>query len=116
MRGALPRRLGEARPDVRTGSPETAVGADRQLGPQRRRRLDLELGAIAGLGRVDPVAHRVERTAVLGSREQRAAEEREALQAVPAEVVLPALEHGDVHLAAERRRGDRHVLRQQLLL
>ncbi len=80
------------------------------------RRLDLELGPVAGLRRVDPAAHRVERTPVLGPREQRSTEQREALQPVAAEVVLPALEHGDVHLTSQRRSRNRHVLRQQLLL
>ena len=38
------------------------------------------------------------------------------MQCLPARVVLAALEHGDANVATERPRGDRDVLREQLLL
>ena len=116
VRRALARRLGEARAHIRTRPAETAIGADRKLRPERLGRLDLELSPVAGSGRVDPGAHRVEHAPVLGPREERPAEEREPLQPAAAEVVVPPLQHGDVHLPAERCRSERHVLRQQLLL
>ena len=40
----------------------------------------------------------------------------EALQLLPAEVVLTPLEDGDAHLPAERSRRRRHVFREELLL
>ena len=53
---------------------------------------------------------------VLLPAQQLAAEQLEAVQRLAAEVVLAALEHSDLHLTADRRSGDRHVLREQLLL
>ena len=82
---------------------EAAVGADGDLRPDASGRLDLELGAVAGLGRLDPAAHRVEGGAVLRPREELPAEQLEPVQAVPAQVVLAALEHRDAELAARAR-------------
>jgi hypothetical protein len=116
VRGPLPGRLREAGADVSARPAETAVRAHSELAPQPGRRLDVELGPVARLGRVDPRPHGVERLPVLGAGEERSAEQHKPLQAVPAQVVLPPLEDGDVHVAAQRRRRERHVLRQQLLL
>ncbi len=114
--GALARRLREAGAGEAARAAEAAVRSDRELGPQAPGRLHLELGAVAGLGRVEPPAQRVEGAAVLLLREERPAEELEAVQAVPADVVVAALQHRDVDLAAERGRGAGHVLGEELLL
>ena len=116
MRGTLARSLGEAASGEGAEPAEAAVGADGDLRPDGLGRLDLELRTVAGLGRLDPAAHGVERLAVLRAREELPAEQLEPVQAMPAEVVLAALQHGDANLASERGSGDRHVLRQQLLL
>jgi hypothetical protein len=116
VRRPLPRLLREAEADERTRPPETAVGTDRELCPQRLRGLELELRPIAGLGRLDPLPHRLERDPVLGSREERAAEKAEPLEPVSAQVVLPPLQNGDSDVVSERRGGERDVLRQELLL
>ena len=94
-------------------APGAAVGSDRELGPERLRRLERELGAVARLGLAEPRLERLERLLVA-----RVAQEHrpEALQLLAADVVLAALEHGDAHLAAERARRGRHLLREQLLL
>src|SRR6476619_7152503 len=116
MRGTLARSLGEAAPGERAEPAEAAVGADRDLRPDGLGRLDLELRTVAGLRRLDPAAHGVKRLAVLRAREELPAEQLEPVQAVPAEVVLAALQHGDANVAPERGSGDWYVLRQELLL
>ena len=58
-----------------------------------------EPGAVAGLGGIDPVAHRLEGERVLPAREELPAEQGEALQPLAAQVVLAALEHRDPELA-----------------
>ena len=68
--GAGARRLGEARGDERAAAAGAAVGPDRELAPERRRRLDLELGPVARLGLVEPRLHGVPRRAVVPAREQ----------------------------------------------
>ena len=95
---------------------EAAVGADGDLRPDRLRRLDLELGAIARLGLVDPAPHGVEGGSVLCPREELSAEQAEPLQGMAAQVVLTALQHGDLHLPAESLRRSRNVLAEQLFL
>ena len=110
---ALAGSLGEARGDERAAAPAAAVAADGELGPQRLRRLDLELGAVARLGLVEPALHRLPRAPVAALGEQ---EGLEPVQLPAAEVVLAPLEDGDGDLAPEGRRGDRHVLLEQLLL
>ena len=77
---------GQRRPEQR--SAPTASSAQSASG-----RLDLELGAVAGLGLVEPGLHRLPRPPVapLGHQER-----LEALQLPAAEVVLPPLQHGDV--------------------
>ena len=112
-RGALARVLGEARRDERAAAARAAVGADRELGPERLGRLERELGAVAGLGRVEPALHRLPGAGVAPVGEQ---ERLEALELAAAEVVRAALQHLDADVAAERGRGDRDVLREQLLL
>ncbi len=106
-------RFGETRPVERTASTRAAVGADRELGPQRVRRLDLELRAIAGFGRAEPALHRRPGPAVAPLRKQHRLEAREL---AAAEVVLPPLQHLDPNVAVQCRRGDRHVVPEQLLL
>ena len=113
LRGALAGRLGEAAGDERAAAAGTAICADRQLGPQRLGRLERELGPVTGLGLVEPALHRLPRAPVAPFGEQ---EGLEALKLAPAEVVLAALQHDHVDLAADRRRGDRDVLVQELLL
>ena len=48
--------------------------------------------------------------------QQLAPQQAEAVERLPAEIVLPALEHGDVDLAAKHGGRDRDVIREQLLL
>ncbi len=102
VRGPLSRSLGEAAPGEGAEPAEAAVGADGDLRPDRLGRLHLELRAVAGLGRLDPAAHGVERLAVLRAREELPAEQLEPVQAVAAEVVLAALQHGHANVAPER--------------
>ena len=113
LAGLLACRLGEAARHARAAPAEAAVGADGQLRPQRRGRLLLQLGAIAGPRRLDP-----RQQALVGGlvAEQPDARELDRLDPPAAEVVLPALEHRDPHLPPERRRGEGHVLRQKLFL
>ena len=108
-----PGLLGEAAGQEGTAPAGAAVGADGHLGPERRPRLEGELRAVPGLRRLDPALQALVVGGVLGRAEER---QCQSLQALPAQVVLAALEHGDVELARERRRGRRHVLGQQLLL
>jgi hypothetical protein len=90
-----------------------AVGADRELGPERVARLDLELGAVAGLGRVEPRLHRLPRARVATLGEE---ERLEPLELAPAEVVLPPLQHRDGHRPLREAGGDGDVLVEELLL
>ena len=113
LRGAGTRRLREARGNERAAAARAAVGADRELAPERGGRLDLELGAVARLGRVEPRLHRLPRRAVVPARKQ---ERLEALQLPPAEVVRAALEDARVDGPADRGCRDRHVLAEQLFL
>ena len=113
LRGSAARRLREARGNEGAAAAGAAVGADGELSPQRSRRLDLELGAVAGLRRVEPALHRLPRRAVVPAGEQ---ERLKALQLPPAEVVRAPLEDARVDLAADRRRRDRNVLAEELLL
>ncbi len=107
------RRLGEARADERAAAPCTAIGADRELGPERIRRLEQQLGAVAGLGLGEPWLQSFERLLVA-----RVAQEHrpEALELLAAEVVLAALEHSYAHVTTERAGRCRNVLGEQLLL
>ena len=114
LAGALARRLGEARRDERAAAARAAVGADGELGPERLGRLELELGPVAGLGLVEPALHRLPGAARRGRRPAGTAGSPAAgggrgSSARPFSTAT-------VHLAPERRRGDRHVLREQLLL
>src|SRR6478752_1901739 len=110
---AVARRLGEAGRDERTAPAGAAVASDGELGPERFRRLELQLGAIARLGLVEPALHRLPgaRVSPLGHQER-----LEALQLPAADVVLASLEHGDRQLTAEGAGGDRHVLVEELFL
>ena len=88
--------------------PDAAVGADGELRPERVRRLELELGAVAGLGLVEPgcIASQARPSRPSGSSER-----LEALQLAAAEVVLAALERPrpcTSRPSAARR--ERHVL------
>ena len=111
--GALAGVLGEARRDERAAAARAAVGPDRELGPERLGRLERELGPVAGLGRVEPALHRLPGALVAAVGEQ---DRLEALQLPAAEVVRAPLQHLDAHVAPERGRCDRDVLREQLLL
>src|SRR4029078_9688828 len=108
--------LREAVAGERAEPTEAPGRADSELHPLALGWLELDLAAIPGRARVDPVAHPVEGSAVLRARKELAAEQLEAVQRVPAEVVLAPLEHGHAHLAGERRGGARHILGQELLL
>ena len=107
------RGLREAGGEEGAAPPRAAVGPHRELGPERFRGLQLELGAVAGLGRRQPGLHRLERLLVAGIAEQH---RPEALQLLAAEVVLASLQHGDADFAPERPRGGRHLLGEELLL
>ncbi len=108
-----PGGLREAGRDEGTAAAGAAVGADRELGPERLRRLEGELGSVAGLGLVEPGLEGVPARLVAGIAQQHRPEARELLAA---HVVLPALQHGDRDLPAERQRRSRDVLGQQLAL
>ena len=95
-----PRSLREARREQRAAAAGAAVGADGELGPQCVRRLERQLGAVAGLGLGEPRLQRLERLLVARVAEQH---RPEASKLLAAHVVLPALEHDDVDLAPERR-------------
>ena len=112
-RGPLAGVLGEARGDERAAAARAAVGPDRELGPEGLGRLERELGAVAGLGRVEPALHRLPGAGVAAVGEQ---ERLEALQLAAAQVVRAALQHLDADVASDRGCGDRDVLREQLLL
>jgi len=114
--GPLAGGLGEADADEGATAAEAAVAADGDLGPDRIRWFGVQLRPVAGLGRIDPAAHRLERRSVRLALEQLAAEQPEALESVTAEVVLTALEYRDLDVPPEGGRRDRHVLCQQLLL
>ncbi len=116
VRGALPRGLGEAHRREGAAAAEASVGSDCDLGPDASGWLDLELGSVAGLGRHDPVAHRLERRSVLGSGKELPAEQLEAVEPMAAQVVLAALQDGNLDVTTEHGRRDGHVLRQELLL
>ena len=105
--------LGKARRDERAPAPRTAIGPDRQLRPESLGRLERELGPVAGVGRVEPALHRFPRAGVATVGEQ---EGLEALQLTAAKVVRPPLQHLDLNVTADRRRGDGDVLREELLL
>src|SRR4029079_5557991 len=90
-------------------------GPEGELRPGGLGRLEFELGAVAGLRRLDPVAEALEVGRVLG-RAEKTAELVDALKALPAEIVLPPFEDGDPDAAAEGGGRGRHVLRQELLL
>ena len=112
----LPRGLSEAHLHEWTAAAGAAVGSDRELRPERFRRLDRELRPVARLRLVEPRSELVELRCVGLVAQQLAAEQAESLERLPADVVLAALEHRDPDLAPERRGGHRDVLRQQLLL
>ena len=98
--GPLAGRLGEARRDERAAPAGAAVGADGELGPEGLGRLERELGAVAGLGRVEPALHRLPGAGVAAVGEQ---EGLEALELAAAEVVRASLQHLDAHVAPDRR-------------
>ncbi len=82
-------------------------------------RLERELGPVARFGRRHPVAHPIELLGVGGGSEEGGTctrEELEPVQALAAEVVLPALQDSAADFAAERRGGSRYVLGEELLL
>jgi hypothetical protein len=110
---ARARGLRVARREERAPPAGAAVAADRELGPEHVGRFERRLGAIARRGRVDPRQQRVERARVAALAEQH---RPECLQLLAAEVVLPALQHRDAHLAPDRAGRGRHVLGEQLLL
>ena len=110
---AIAGRLGEARAVERAAPARTAIGADGELGPERVRRLDLQLGTVAGLGRAEPVLHGLPGPAVATLGEQDGLKAREL---AAAEVVLAALQHLDPHSTAQRGSRDGHVVPEQLLL
>ncbi len=111
--GPLARMLGEARGDEGAAPPGATVGPDRELGPEGFGRLEHELGTVAGLGRVEPILHRLPGAGVAAVCEQ---ERLEALQLPAAEVVRATLQHLDTDVPPDRSRRDRDVLREQLLL
>ena len=111
--GPLAGHLGEAARDERAAAARAAVGADGELGPERLRGLDLELGPVTRLGRVEPRLHRLPGSAGAALRQE---ERLEALQLAPAEVVLAPFHDRHLELAPERRGGDRHVVSKELLL
>ena len=111
-----PSGLREARRGERAPAAEAAVGADRELAPERVRGLERKLGPVARLRLVEPRAQELEGCRVLLSLQQLAAEQLEAVQRLAAEVVVAALEHRHLHFAAEHCCGDGNVLREQLLL
>ena len=113
LAGARLRRLCEARREERAAAAGAAVGADGNLGPERLGRFDLELGAVARLGRGKPRLDRLVRFLVTRVAKQHRAE---ALELLAADVVRAALEHRDPHLAPERARRRRHLAGEQLLL
>ena len=100
LAGAVARGLGEAGRDERAAAAGAAVAADGELGPERLRRLELQLGAVAGLGLVEPALHRLPgaRVAPLGQQQR-----LEALQLPAADVVLAPLEHRDASPRARAR-------------
>jgi len=108
-------RLRVAGAHVRTAPPSAAVGADRDLGPERRARLEGELGAVSRLRRLYPGTQAFVVGRVLGGPEE-AAEPVDAAEALAAEVVLAALEDGYANLAPQCRRSSRHIFSQKLLL
>src|SRR5207247_1187434 len=77
------------------------IRADRELAPERVPRLEVQLRPIPALGLLDPRAHGLKHGPVLRSAEERAAQQLEPVQSLAAEVVLPALQHGNVDLSAE---------------
>ncbi len=111
--GAAAGRLREARGHERAAPSRAAVGADGQLGPERRRRLEFELGAVAGLGGAEPGLHRLPGGPVAAAGIELGLE---ALELPAAEVVLPALEQLDPHRPSGDGSRDRDVRAQQLLL
>ena len=116
---ALARRLRVARRDERAALPLAAVGADREVGPERCARLELELRPVSRLRRFDPVPQPLVLTGVsLGPEEgrPRSAEELEPVQALPAEVVLAPLQDGAANLPSQSALGRRDVLREELVL
>ena len=66
--GPGPRRLGEAGREERAAAAGAAVGADRELGPERLGRLERQLGAVARLGLRDPRLQRLPGCSSRGSR------------------------------------------------
>src|SRR6185369_7911608 len=96
----LARLLGEAASEEGTEAAGAALGSHRELGPERLRRLEVELGAVARLRHGDPVPEPLEVGRVLCCPEE-PAELIDTLEALPAEVVLAALDHGDPDGAPE---------------
>ena len=115
LRGAPASRFRVAATDEGAATAGAAVGADGELGPERRAGLEGELGAVARLGRFDPVPEALEVGRVL-RRAKEPAELVDPLEALAAEVVLPPLEDGDPDISTESGGGGRHVLRQELFL
>ena len=111
----LARLLGEAASYEGAEAARAALGSHGELGPERLRRLEVELSAVARLRHGDPVPEPLEVGRVL-CRSEEPAELVDALEALAAEVVLAALDDGDPDRPPERRRGGRHVFRQELLL
>ena len=113
---ALPGSLRKTRRCEGATAAEAAVRADGQLGPEGLRRLEGKLRAIAGLRRIDPRTEAFERLGILLSWQQRATEQFEPVEGLAAQVVLPAFEHGDVHLSSQHGCRNRDVLCEELLL
>ena len=111
----LTRLLGVAATDQRAATACAALGSDGELRPERLRRLEVELGAVAGLRRLDPVTEPLEVGRVLG-RAEKTAELVDPLKVLAAEIVLPPFDDGDPDAASQGGGRGRHVLRQELLL
>jgi hypothetical protein len=112
---SLARDFGEAASDEGAEAARAALSSHGELGPERFRRLEVELGAVARFRHCDPVPQPLEVGSVL-CRPEEPAELVDTLEALAAKVVLAALDHCDPDGAPERRRRSRHVLRQKLLL
>ena len=94
----LTRLLGVAATDQRAATACAALGSDGELRPERLRRLKVQLGAVAGLRRLDPVAEALEVGRVLGRAEKTA----ELVDAQP-----QVSENGDALPSKAKRRGRR---------
>jgi hypothetical protein len=119
LSGALAGRLRVAGRDERAALALAAIGADREVGPERRARLERELRSVPRLRRFDPLPQPLVLTRVRLRPEERrpgSAEEFEPVQAFPTEVVLPPFQDCAANVPSESAGGRRDVLGQQLVL